>query len=120
MHWPPSQAAQERAAREQAAQERAAREQAAQERATQDQAARAKTNPERAGGTHAAPGQERTMGRQRMRGWQAGQEADDSKAQERRRPAAAPPLAKDRIPIVRPEYPRGEPPTDPCDEPPRA
>ena len=113
-HWPPSQAAREQATREQAA-----REQAAQEQAERERAARVKTNPERAGGTQAAPGQERTMGRQRMRGWQAGQQrtvADDSKALERRRPAEAPPLIGDPTPTGRPGYRPGGPPAEPYDE----
>ena len=59
------------------------------------------------------------MGRQRMKGRQAGQErteADDSKAQERRHPAEAPPLIGEPTPTGRPGYRPGGPPAEPYDE----
>ena len=59
----------------------------------------------------------------KMQEQQAGQEwtkAGDMRVLEHRRPAAAPPSAEDQTPIVRQDYPRGEPPMDPCDEHPQA
>ena len=67
--------------------------------------------------------QERTMGHRRMQEQQAGQEraeTGNTRALEHRRLAAAPPSAEDQTPIVRQDYPRGEPPMDPCDEHPQA
>lgn len=79
--------------------------------------------PEQADREQAEKKQERTTEHRRAQEQQAGQEqakTGDMRALEHCRLAAAPPSAEGRTPIVRPEYHRGEPPTDPCNKHPQA